>query len=63
MEKDKKRKYNLRTQGIDRGTFTSIVLGAAGRTAREASIFYSGLAERLAEKRKRIKEWCHLCDK
>lgn len=55
MEKDKKRKYNTRIQDVERGTFTPIVLGATGGMAREASIFYSHLAERLAEKRNESK--------
>jgi len=55
IEKDKKRKYNLRIQSVDRGTFTPNVLGATGGMAREASIFYSWLAERLAEKRNESK--------
>jgi len=37
MEKDKKRKFNLRIQGIDTGP--SIVLGATGGIAREGVNF------------------------
>jgi len=55
MEKDKKRKYNLRIQGVDRGTFTPIIFSATGEMAREASIFYCRLVERLAEKRNESK--------
>jgi len=55
MERVKKRKYNTRIQQIERGTFTPLVFGATGGVAREASIFISRLADKLAEKRNESK--------
>ena len=55
MEKDKKRKYNARILNVDKGTFTPLVMSVNGRMGRVCSIFYSKLAEQLADKRKETK--------
>ena len=52
--------YNMRIQQRERRTFTPLVFGATGAggvacVAREASIFLSHLADKLAEKRKESK--------
>ena len=51
-ENVKKREYGDRIREVERGAFTPLVLSTTGRMARECTIFYKRLADRLAEKRK-----------
>ena len=50
-EIEKKKCYNDRILQIDNGSFTPLVISAFGGMGRECQIFYSKLAEKLAEKR------------
>ena len=51
-ENAKKREYGDRIREVERGAFTPLVLSTTGGMARECTIFYKRLADRLAEKRK-----------
>ena len=55
MEKEKKRKYNNRIISVEQGSFTPLVMSVNGGMGRECSIFYSKIAEQIAEKRKESK--------
>ena len=48
-ENAKKREYGVRIREVERGAFTPLVLSTTGGMARECTIFYKCLADRLAE--------------
>ena len=50
-EMEKKRLYNERILQIEHGSFTPLIFSTIGGMGREASTFYSKLAEKIAEKR------------
>ena len=49
-EQIKKRAYEQRIREVEHATFSPLVLSATGGLAREATIFYKGLASMLASK-------------
>ena len=51
-ENAKKREYGARIREVERGAFTPLVLSTTGGMARECTVFYKRLADRLAYKRK-----------
>ena len=51
-ENAKKREYGARIREVERGAFTPLVLSTTGGMARECTVFYKRLADRLANKRK-----------
>ena len=51
-EMAKKREYGARIREVERGAFTPLVLSTTGGMARECTVFYKRLADRLADKRK-----------
>ena len=51
-ENEKKKAYNDRVMQVEHGSFTPLVMSAAGGMTRECSKFYSRLSEMIAEKRK-----------
>ena len=52
QEKEKKRKYNLRIQHVDRGTFTPLVFSCFGGMGLETARFYHRLAHLISDRRK-----------
>ena len=48
---EKKRHYNERILQIEHGSFTPLIFSTTGGMGREASTFYSKVAEKIAEKR------------
>ena len=50
-EMEKKRHYNERILQIEHGSFTPLIFSTTGGMGREASTFYSKVAEKIAEKR------------
>ena len=55
QEKEKRRQYNERILQVEMGTFTPLVFTSSGGMAKECSLFYSKLAEMIAEKRNQPK--------
>ena len=51
-ENARKREYGDRIREVERGAFTPLVPSTTGGMARECTIFYKRLADRLAEKQK-----------
>ena len=51
-ENEKKKKYNDRVLQVEHGSFTPLVMSAAGGMSRECKHFYRRLSEIIAEKRK-----------
>ena len=51
-ENEKKKKYNDSVLQVEHGSFTPLVMSAAGGMSRECKHFYRRLSEIIAEKRK-----------
>ena len=49
-EKERKRQYNIRVLQVENGSFTPIVFSINEGMGREASKYYSRIAEMLSEK-------------
>ncbi|XP_066931552.1 uncharacterized protein [Clytia hemisphaerica] len=49
-EREKKRQYNHRVMNIEHGTFTPLIFSVTGVMAKECSIYYKHLADKIARK-------------